>query len=145
MAAPRSGPTAKQRPEDRLGHRTAAEQASVTQLNVRQEEPPPVIPSPEPDWAPVAVMMWDAWTTSPLRELYESTDYAACHLLCSVVTEITRTGYRAGQLQTVREMMRDLLFTETARRAADIQITRTQPVQDPARVAAMATARARRS
>lgn len=143
-SAPKSGPTAKQRPEDRLGHRTAAELANVTTLNVRQEEPPPVIPDPRPAWSSTARMMWDAFVTSPVREYYESTDYAACHFLCDLVTDCQATGYRPGQLMDIRMRMVDLMFTETARRAANIQINRTPPVADPARVAAINRAANRR-
>lgn len=145
MAAPKTGPTAKARPEDRLGHRTKAELANVTTITPRQEEPPPVIPAARDDWTDTARMMWDAFITSPVREYYESTDYVSCHFLCDLVTECQRTGYRPGQLMDIRTRMVDLLFTETARRAANIQITRTPPVENPARVAAMSQARNRRS
>ena len=143
--APKSGPTAKQRPEDRLGHRTKAEQDNVLKISPRQEHADPVVPDEDPAWTDTARMIWSAFTTSPVRELYESTDYVTCHFLCDLVTQCQITGYRPGQLMVVRQMMVDLLFTETARRAANIQIERTKPVEDPARVAAIERARARRN
>jgi len=144
MAAPKSGPTAKQRSEDRLGHRTAAELANVTTISPRQEEPPPVVPEPRESWSDTARMMWDAFVSSPVREYFESTDYAACHFLCDLVTDCQATGYRPGQLMDIRMRMVDLMFTESARRAANIQINRTPAVQDPARVAAINQAANRR-
>jgi len=145
MAAPKSGPTAKQRSEDRLGHRTKAELDNVRTISPRQEHPDPVIPEPGPEWTDTARMMWDAFVTSPVKELYESVDYVTCHFLCDLVSNCQMTGYRPGQLMVIRQMMVDLLFTETARRAANIQIERTQEVADPKRVAAIERARNRRT
>lgn len=144
-SAPKSGPTAKQRPEDRLGHRTKAELENVLTISPRQEHAPPVVPEPGDHWTDTARGMWDAFVTSPVSELYESLDYQTCHFLCDLVTNCQETGYRPGQLMVIRQMMIDLLFTETARRAANIQIERTKPVEDPKRVAAIERARTRRA
>jgi hypothetical protein len=142
--APKSGPTAKQRPDDRLGHRTKAEQAQATTLNVKQEEPPPVIPKPNPTWDAVPLGFWNAFITSPVREMYESTDYQTCYYLCDLIQDSYRTGFRPGQLMVIRQLMVDLLFTETARRAANILVARTPEVLNPSRVAAIEAARSRR-
>lgn len=145
MGAPKTGPTAKQRPDDRLGHRTKAEQAGVTVLNVPQEAAPPFVPSPAPSWTATAVDAYRAFCESPAKQYWESTDYVTAHFLCDLITTCQNTGYRAGQVQMVRQLMADLMFTETARRAVDLQINRTPEQADPARVAAMDAARNRRS
>lgn len=145
MAAPKSGPTAKQRPDDRLGHRTKAEQGNVTTITVPQEADPPIIPGPSPAWTQTAKDAWTAFTTSPARQYWESTDYVTAHFLCDLITSCQTSGYRAGQVQMIRQLMVDLLFTETARRAADLQITRTPEQVDPAKVSAMEYARNRRA
>lgn len=145
MAAPRSGPTAKQRPDDRLGHRTKAEQGNVTTITVPQEAAPPVIPAPKPEWTQTAKDAWASFVDSPAKQYWESTDYVTASFLCDLITSCQTTGYRAGQVQMVRQLMVDLMFTETARRAADLQITRTPPVANPARVAALEAARNRRT
>ena len=144
MVAPKSGPTAKQRPEDRLGHRTKAELAGVTTLNVKQEEPVAVAPDPNPNWDTVPLAMWEAFVTSPTRQFHEATDYQTCFYLCDLIQDSYRTGFKPGQLMVIRQLMVDLMFTETARRAANVFITRTPETKDPARVSAMETARNRR-
>lgn len=145
MAAPKTGPTAKQRPDDRLGHRTKAEQGNVTTITVPQEAPPPVVPAPKPGWTETAVQAWQAFVDSPARQYWESTDYVTAQFLCDLITSCQTSGYRAGQVQMVRQLMVDLLFTETARRAADLQINRTPEKADPAKVSAMEYARNRRT
>ncbi len=117
----------------------------MTSLNVSQEAPPPVIPDPSPHWTPTALMAWEAFLANPASQYAEGTDYVAAQYLCDLISETQRTGYRAGQVQMVRQLMVDLLFMESARRAVNIEINRTPEVEDPARVSALEIARNRRA
>lgn len=144
MAAPNSGRTAKQRPEDRLGHRSAAEQSSVTRIDAT-DHPAPVIPPPSPMWTDSAIMVWQSILASPLKVYYEGTDYAVAYILCDLIADLSTNGLKTrGQIESLRKMMVDLGMTESSRRAADMIIQRIPVNQDPARVRAIETARSRR-
>lgn len=144
MSVPHSGRTAKKRPEDRTGHRTRAELASVTQIPVSQEAAPPTIPAPDANWCQAAQQVWSAFVSSPVAYLWESTDYAQAWVTCGAIDSCVSKGYSATQLMTVRGLMNDLMLTEAARRSADIAITRTPVQEDPAKVRAMDVARSRK-
>lgn len=147
MAAPLTGRTGKQRPEDRLGHRTKAEQAKVARLPVPEDAPPVVIPEANPNWGTGTMQIWQSILVSPVSEAYyQDSDYATAWYFCELVEDSLSRGIKTkGQLETLRKFMQDLLLTESARRAADILIDRSPVEQDDARVLAMQAARDRRA
>lgn len=151
MAAPKTGPTAKKRPEERLGHRTKAEQAKMEDLTVSDEEIEALKSSvtaglaPNEDWHPVALKGWEAFNESPLRRFYEQTDYVQAWVTCELIHRCIKDGMSAGRAMQLRMYLNDLGFTEGARRAMDIAIRRETEKADPAKVVAKERLEARRA
>lgn len=143
MGAPKTGPTAKKRPEDRLGHRTKAELSKTVTISPRPDAGDVVVPVPDADWHRAARQVWDAFVDSPIAHLWESSDYAQAWVTCAALSICAREGYSAAKLKEVRQMMNDLMLTEMARRTADIQIERTEEQSTDAEVRAIETARSR--
>lgn len=151
MAAPKTGPTAKKRPEDRLGHRTIAEQGKMEQIEGLTEEEIGAITAdlgdilqPSPDWHHVALAGWESFCASPLRRFYERTDYVQAWVTCELIHRTIKDGMTAGRAMQLRMYMNDLGFTEGARRTMDIAIQKAAPV-DTDKVRSMERARARRA
>lgn len=134
--APKSGPTAKKDPADRLGHRSKAEQAKTDVIDAGASLPEITIPlglEPSSEWHPAALAFWNTYLSSPLRAYYEGTDIATAWYTCELISNSIKGGTPAGQSQHIRMYLADLGATEAARRAMDIKISRTEP-EDPAKV-----------
>lgn len=150
MGAPRTGPTAKKRPEDRLGHRTKAEQAKMDEVIVTDEEIEALKSSLHGEleaadyWHPVALRGWEAFCQSPLRRFYEDTDYVQAWVTCELIHRCVKDGMSAGRAMQLRMYLNDLGFTEGARRTMDIAIKRETEKADPAKVVAKERLEARR-
>jgi hypothetical protein len=147
MAAPKTGRTAKKRPEDRLGHRSQAEQEKFDTIDASDLPPIPEAPEilePAPYWHPVAVLGWTTFCESPLSKYYEQTDYVQAWVTCELIHNSIKDGMSAGRSMQLRMYMNDLGFTEGARRAMDIAIQRKTP-EDSEKVKSMERARARRA
>lgn len=83
------------------------------------------IPSPDPDWHPIARMIWDAALSSGQRIYYESSDWAVIYTLCDDVSYYKSQERRSGQmLASINAMMTSLLFTEGDRRRVNIELDR---------------------
>lgn len=151
MAAPKSGPTAKKRPEDRLGHRTKAEQAQMDEVTVSEEEIEALKASlgtnlePAEYWHPVALKGWQSFCESPLRRFYEDTDYVQAWVTCELVHRCIGDKMSAGRAMQLRMYLNDLGFTEGARRTMDVAIKRETEKADPAKVVAKERLEARRA
>lgn len=146
MAAPKTGPTAKKRPEDRLGHRPT--EGTMDEIEVDEEFIPPSGPAsvkPNPQWHPVAKAGWDTFCQSPLSRVYEATDYVQAWVTCELIDRAIKGGMTAGQSMQLRMYMNDLGFTEGARRAMDIAIKREAPKVDPKKVASLDRMRERKT
>jgi len=151
MAASRTGPGAKKRPEDRLGHRTRAEQAKMDEVVVSEEEIEALKSSLSTDltpaeyWHPVALKGWESFNESPLRRFYEDTDYVQAWVTCELIHRSIKDGMSAGRAMQLRMYMNDLGFTEGARRTMDIAIKRQVEAADPKKVVAKERLEARRA
>lgn len=109
---------------------------------------PASIPDADPDWHPIARMLWDAMLESGQRDFYQSTDWALAYSLCEdlsqykkpLVNKETGEEYykRSGQmLQTIYSSMSDLLVTEGARRRVRIELEAPVPESKPASIVAI--------
>lgn len=107
---------------------------------------------PDPEWHPVARMLWDGALTSGQSDFYQNSDYAVLYFLCGQLDSFARTkGYLAqrktpsgevvigedgepveyfvpprlnAQLLSVMEkMMGNLLLTEGDRRRVRVELT----------------------
>lgn len=151
MAAPRTGPTAKKLPSERLGHRTKAEQAKMDEIVVSDEEIEALKSSlttdltPAEYWHEVALKGWESFNQSPLRRFYEQTDYVQAWVTCELIHRCIKDGMSAGRAMQLRMFMNDLGFTEGARRTMDIAIKRQTEAPDPAKVVAKERLEARRA
>jgi hypothetical protein len=151
MAAPKTGPTAKKRPEDRLGHRTKAEQAKMDEIIVSEDEIEALKSSlttdltPAEYWHPVALRGWLSFCESPLSRFYEDTDYVQAWVTCELIHRSLKDGMSPGRAMQLRIYMNDLGFTEGARRQMDIAIKRETEKADPAKVVAKERLEARRA
>lgn len=150
MAASKTGPGAKKRPEDRLGHRTKAEQAKMEDLIPDEEiEALKATLSADLDpaeyWHPVALKGWESFCESPLKRFYENTDYVQAWVTCELIHRCLKDGMSAGRSMQLRMYLNDLGFTEGARRTMDIAIQRQTEKADPAKVVAKERLEARRA
>jgi hypothetical protein len=151
MAAPKTGPTAKKRPEERLGHRTKAEQARTDEITVSAEEIEALKASlgtdlgPAEYWHPVALKGWESFCQSPLQRFYEDTDYVQAWVTCELIHRCIKDGMSAGRAMQLRMFLNDLGFTEGARRTMDIAIKRETEKADPAKIVAKERLDARRA
>lgn len=151
MAAPKTGRTAKKRPEERLGHRTKAEQAKMDEITISDEEVEALKASlgsdlaPAEYWHPVALKGWESFCQSPLRRFYEDTDYVQAWVTCELIHRSIKDGMSAGRAMQLRMFLNDLGFTEGARRTMDIAIKRETEKADPAKVVAKERLEARRA
>jgi hypothetical protein len=151
MAAPKTGPTAKKRPEDRLGHRTKAEQAKMDEVVLSDEEIEALKSTltgqlePAEYWHPVALKGWETFCESPLRRFYEQTDYVQAWITCELIHQCIKDRMSAGRAMQLRMFLNDLGFTEGARRTMDVAIKRETEKADPAKVVAKERLEARRA
>lgn len=145
MAAPKTGPTAKKNPEDRLGHPRSAgghEQSQTIEIDEAQVEVLAAVfenhgLTPAEHWHPVALYSWNAFCSSPTRVNFESTDYAQAWITCELIHQSLSDGMSAGKSMQLRMYLNDLGFTEGARRAIGIEIKKTTEAADPKKVIAI--------
>lgn len=83
------------------------------------------IPDPDPDWHPIARMIWDAAHESGQSKFYESSDWAVIYSLCDDLSYYKKMGRRSAQmLASINSMLTSLLFTEGDRRRVQIELDR---------------------
>lgn len=88
------------------------------------EAKPATIPEPDPDWHPIARMLWDAALESGQSDFYQSTDWVFLYSVCEDLTHYKSwDGKRNGQLlSTIYSALSELLITEGARRRVRIEL-----------------------
>lgn len=126
------------RPRERKG----SGQVSVT----KGESRPVRIPHADPDWHPIARMLWDSLKKSGQADFYEQSDWAFAFSLCDDLSMykkplVTKDGVeyhkRSGQmLQTIYSAMERLLVTEGDRRRVRIELH--DPEEDDGQAAEVA-------
>lgn len=107
------------------------------------------VPDADPDWHPIAHMLWEGLMESGQSDYYQQSDWAFAYSLMEDLTRYKEpltnreTGElyfkRSGQmLQTIYSAMERLLVTEGDRRRARIELQQPEPENDPAAVIALA-------
>jgi len=119
-------PNPAKRTDERLGHRSK-EQMTVDKIEVGG---PVRVPEPDQDWHPIALYAWEAFVSSPLSMYYTETDLAFGWMTCDAI-DAAYLSKAAMKITAAESMMRNALFTEQSRRQVKIEITRTEPEQDP--------------
>lgn len=109
---------------------------------------PVVIPDADPDWHPIATMLWEGLLASGQADFYQQSDWAFAYSLMEDLTRykeplVNRDGEeyfkRSGQmLQVIYSAMERLLVTEGDRRRVRVELTEPEPESDPAAVLVMA-------
>lgn len=110
---------------------------------------PVIIPEPDPEWHPIATMLWESLAASGQSSYYQQSDWAFAYSLCEDLTrykeplvnkETGETYFkRSGQmLQAIYSAMSNLLVTEADRRRVRIELTAPEPEEDDAVVLQLA-------
>lgn len=84
---------------------------------------PATIPDPDPDWHPIAHMLWDSTIESGQADFYESSDYAFLYSICEDLSEYKRSVKRSAMMfAALNAAFEALLITEGARRRVRIEL-----------------------
>ncbi|HSX68448.1 hypothetical protein [Nocardioides sp.] len=86
----------------------------------------------DPEWHPIARQVWEAGLESGQAEFYESSDLSILFLTCEGVDHwLSQGGRRSPELlRVLMQNLNSLLFTETDRRKAQIELERVQEDDD---------------
>lgn len=94
------------------------------------------VPEPDPEWHPIARMIWDSAIESGQADFYESSDYAFLFSICDDMSEYKRSAKRSAMMfAALNQAFETLLITEGARRRARIELQ--DDVQEEAEVVDM--------
>ena len=129
------------RPRERKG----GDNTPITKGTLR----PVVIPEADPEWHPIAKMLWESLQESGQADFYQQSDWAFAYSLMEDLTRYKeplvnqKTGEqyfkRSGQmLQTIYSAMERLLVTEGDRRRVRIELTEPETNDEDAAVLAIA-------
>ena len=111
---------------------------------------PVSIPDADPEWHPIALMLWESLQMSGQSDFYQQTDWVYAYSLCDDLTKFKEGGrwnrktgefepYRSPEmLKAIQSAMSSLLMTEADRRRVRVELTAPEPEQDPAAVLAIA-------
>lgn len=115
------GPIGK-RSEERMGHRSKEEKASVTKAPGAPEVP---VPDPDESWHPIARRWYVALGESGQSRFYEPSDWAAAQYAAEAMSRNLSDGRFSAQLFTgIWSAMNDLLTTEGDRRRVRMELQR---------------------
>mgnify|MGYP001377279442 CR=1 FL=1 len=96
-----------------------ADRAPITKGQSR----PATIPEPDPNWHPIARMLWDAACESGQADFYESSDYAFLYSICEDLSRYKRSEKRSAMMfAALNAAFEALLITEGARRRVRIEL-----------------------
>lgn len=89
------------------------------------------VPDADPEWHPIARMIWEAALESPAQErFYEATDWAVLYNLCDDVSYFKNRDSRSGQMMaSINTQMLNLLLTEGDRRRVQVELQRATEEQ----------------
>lgn len=123
------GPAPK-RSEERKGHahQAGGHAAGITKGVARRVSKP----KPNPEWCDFAKYVFDAFGKSGTADWAQNTDWAAAWILAENVNDYLRTSRRSAMaMSEIRQMMGDLMYTESARRRAGVELEENiKPAED---------------
>lgn len=114
-----------QRPRERAGvRRDPITKGELRELDLERFQP-------DPDWHPIARMLWDGAMTSGQADWYQNSDLAVLYSVCEDMSMYKDSKYkRSGQmLQTIMSTLGDLMMTEGDRRRVRLELQRPQEEQ----------------
>ena len=123
------GPAPK-RSEERKGHahQAGGHSAGITKGIARRVSKP----KPNPEWCDFAKYVFEAFGKSGTSDWAQNTDGAAAWLLAENVNDYLRTSRRSAMaMSEIRQMMGDLMYTESSRRRVGIELEENiKPAED---------------
>ena len=118
------------RSEERKGHahQAGGHAAGITKGVARRVTKP----KPNPEWCDFAKYVFDAFGKSGTADWAQNTDWAAAWLLAENVNDYLRTSRRSAMaMSEIRQMMGDLMYTESSRRRVGIELEENiKPAED---------------
>ncbi len=85
---------------------------------------PAIIPEPDPNWHPIARMLWDSLQTSGQSAYYQSSDFAIAYSICDDIDVYKRQTKRSSMFAgVIYSAMASLLMTEGDRRRVRIELS----------------------
>lgn len=110
--------------EDRKRRNTPAVDAGVEKVVV-ESSVDISIPTPDANWHPIALRLWDSLALSGQSRFYEPSDWALAYSLMDDLTYYKFATKRSGQmLASIYAQMSSLLITEGDRRRVGIELAR---------------------
>jgi hypothetical protein len=115
------GPVPK-RSDQRLGHRSKADKASVTKLRADGQKRGPDLPD-DHGLGPLAVRVYESLRTAPQAQFFEDTDWSLAQVLASAVDRFVATG-QAAILREAMALSARLAMAEGDRRRFRLELQR---------------------
>ncbi len=110
--------------EDRKRRNAPATDAGVEKVIVESSVDISV-PTPDANWHPIALRLWDSLALSGQSKFYEPSDWALAYSLMDDLTYYKFATKRSGQmLASIYAQMSSLLITEGDRRRVGIELAR---------------------
>ncbi len=110
--------------EDRKRRNTPAVDVGVEKVVV-ESSVDISIPTPDANWHPIALRLWDSLALSGQSRFYEPSDWALAYSLMDDLTYYKFATKRSGQmLASIYAQMSSLLITEGDRRRVGIELAR---------------------
>lgn len=98
---------------------------------------PVEIPEPDPEWHPLAKMVYDGMKNSGQADFFQESDWAYAHVICEELSHYKSQTRRSGQMfSSLSSAMTNMLLTEADRRRARIELEE-EPVESLASVSAI--------
>ncbi|MEV6854701.1 hypothetical protein AB0M89_12940 [Streptomyces microflavus] len=122
------GPINK-RSEERMGHRSKAEQDSITKAPAGSPVDLPDLPEPDPLWHPIASDWYLSLRESGQSAFYEPSDWAMSRYAADLMSKVllSERGPNGQLVAALNSVMSSLLTTEGDRRRARMELERKKP------------------
>lgn len=99
---------------------------------------PATIPDADPDWHPIALMLWNSCIESGQADFYESSDYAVLYHVCEDLSRYKRSDKRSSMMfAALNQALSGLLVTEGDRRRVRLELEGEDTSEDEATDAVM--------
>lgn len=100
-------------------------------------------PAADPNWHPIATMLWDSLTNSGQSSYYQASDWAYAYSVCDDLSNYKESAKRSSMMaQVIYSAMSSLLVTEADRRRVRIELSEPPSETKLASVSAIESARA---
>lgn len=122
------GPIGK-RSEEKMGHRSKAEQNSITKAPAGSPVDLPDLPEPDPLWHPIAADWYLSLRESGQSAFYEPSDWAMSRYAADLMSKVllSERGPNGQLVAALNSVMSSLLTTEGDRRRARMELERKKP------------------